>query len=450
MTFKSKVKKILGSNTQLVRLLILGAILLFMSWMGYRHQVMGGGPAGSPNVDSMCPFGGLETLYSWIKSGAFLRRIAPSSLILFLGTGVITLFAGRVFCGWICPFGAVNEFVSMTARALGIKQFKLSGGIDRAMRIFKYLLLAVILISTWYFGTLTFREYDPWVAWMHLTSAEDLFTVSSLVLLLTLFAGVFIERFWCRYLCPLGAALGLISKVSFVKVKRDTATCIGCSKCSKKCPMGLAVATETVQKNGECISCGNCESFCPVPDTMSEEAAGKKIRFLTVGLLGLALFASVLTGAKISGHWRTFAPPSNVVTGNPVDGIFAWMTIEEAAKAVGLSASQVIEAGGLPKDTRTDISIKKLGTVNDEELKEALKNYLKEKKSSAVSAKDPQEIRGSAVLKEISEEYSLDIKLLLKTLNLPDDTDINTPVKDIMTSVGREVQEVRDAVKKLK
>ena len=66
-----------------------------MSWMGYRHQLLGGGPAGSPTVDALCPFGGLESIYSWLKEGYWLRRIALSSFVLFIGVTLATLLTGR-------------------------------------------------------------------------------------------------------------------------------------------------------------------------------------------------------------------------------------------------------------------------------------------------------------------------------------------------------------------
>ncbi|GAB1486067.1 hypothetical protein MASR2M79_11140 [Aminivibrio sp.] len=63
-----------------IRYGIMIGFLLFLTWVGYRHQVLGGGPAGVPPVDALCPLGGLESLYTWIRSGTWLRRTAPSAM----------------------------------------------------------------------------------------------------------------------------------------------------------------------------------------------------------------------------------------------------------------------------------------------------------------------------------------------------------------------------------
>ena len=238
-------------HLQYLRYAILFFFLIFMTWMGYRHQLLGGGPAGSPTVDALCPFGGLESIYSWLKDGYWLRRIALSSFVLFMGVAILTLLTGRVFCGWICPLGAVNEYVSAGTRKLGIKKIKLPPAVDKYLRYLKYVILLLIIYTTWKFGTLTFRDYDPWAAWMHLSAGWSEFGYGTAVLFATLFAGVFIERFWCRCLCPLGAFLAFISKFSLVKVYRDKLKCINCGKCSVACPVGLTPDKDIIQGNGE-------------------------------------------------------------------------------------------------------------------------------------------------------------------------------------------------------
>ncbi|MDD2350962.1 MAG: 4Fe-4S binding protein [Synergistaceae bacterium] len=444
---KSKKQK---DHLQYFRYAVLSFFLLFLTWMGYRHQLLGGGPAGSPTVDALCPFGGLESIYSWLKEGYWLRRIALSSFVLFIGVTIATLLTGRVFCGWICPLGAVNEFVSAGSRKLGIKKIKLPPAVDKYLRYLKYLILLLIIYTTWKFGTLTFRDYDPWAAWMHLSAGWSEFGYGTAVLFATLFAGVFIERFWCRYLCPLGAFLAFVSKFSLVKVYRDQSPCINCGKCAVVCPVGLTPDKDIVQGNGECITCGKCYSACPVDEAMNSGYKSKNLTFLKTSLAGLLIFAAVVAGAKTIGYWETYAsaPPATGV--KSVDNVFGWMNLEQVAKTVGLDIRSVIEASGLPEDTPTDISIKKIPGVNDEELKDALREYMQ---INSVSVTDrlpnPQEMRGSVTLNEISSEYMVGIKDLISELGLDGNVDLNIPVKDIFKSLGREVQEVREAIQKL-
>jgi len=109
--------------------------------------------------------------------------------------GIASLLLGRIFCGWICPLGALNEFISMIALKLGIKRKELPSNIDRPLRFLKYIILAVILFTTWKLGTLTFRAFDPWASWMHLSAGISEAGYGTAVLFATLFLGIFIERF---------------------------------------------------------------------------------------------------------------------------------------------------------------------------------------------------------------------------------------------------------------
>lgn len=441
-----------GKNTntlQILRLTLLAAILALMTWLGYRHQLLGGGPAGSPTVDALCPFGGLESLYSWIKDGSLLRRIAPSSLILFAGTLVVTLLGGRLFCGWLCPLGALGEFVSAAAKKLGIRQLRLPDAADRAARLLKYVVLALTLVFTWKLGTLAFRPFDPWAAWMHLSAiGGGELSLGLFVLAGLLVAGLFVERCWCRYLCPLGAALALVSRFSFVKVRRSESKCLSCGKCARSCPMGLACDREAAQKSGECIACGRCETVCPAAGAIGAATPKTRLSFVSVGLAGVLLFAAVIAGAKGFGVWKTFAQPREAAAGAySADNIFGWMNVEQVAQATGLSAKSVLEAAGLPADTPKDVSIKKLPGVNDEELREKVRKYMEDR--AKAGTRDPQEIRGSATFGGICRDYGLEPQALLKALDLGADTALDKPLKDIMKPAGREVQEVRDRVAEL-
>ena len=437
-------------KVQYLRFAVLTFFLLFLTWMGYRHQLIGGGPAGSPTVDALCPFGGLESIYSRITDGYWLRRVASSSFVLFIAVIIATFLTGRVFCGWICPLGAVNEFVSLVSKKLGIKEVRLSPSVDRYLRGLKYAVLLLIIYTTWKFGTLTFREYDPWAAWMHLSAGWSEFGYGTAVLFATLFAGLFIERFWCRYLCPLGAVLAIVSRLSLVKVYRNEGPCIKCGKCSPACPVGLTPDKDIIQSNGECIACGRCYSACPVDGAMNSGYKGKNFNFLKTGMAGLLIFAAVAAGARTAGYWQTYAsaPPATGI--KAVDNVFGWMNLEQVAKTVGLDIPSVLRASGLPEDTPVDISIKKIPGVDDEELKDSLRQYIEKSHGGEIDKLlNPQEMRGSVTLNDIASEYMVDIKDLVSELKLDGNVDLNVPVKDLFKPLGREVQEVRDAVQKL-
>ena len=112
-----------------------------------------------------------------------------------------------------------------------------------------------------YFGYMVFRDFDPWAALLNI--AEFSFTPGLVVLIVTLLASLFIERPWCRYACPLGAASGLLGKLSPVYLKREESACISCKLCTRACPMGLKVDTADTIKSVDCISCLECVGSCP-------------------------------------------------------------------------------------------------------------------------------------------------------------------------------------------
>ena len=101
------------------------------------------------------------------------------------------------------------------------------------------------MVWTWQAAALVMRPYDPWAAYAHITSAELMteFGIGVAILGISLAGSLVYERFFCKYLCPMGAFLGIFSKVSFSGIRRDADACINCSVCDKACPMNLDVST---------------------------------------------------------------------------------------------------------------------------------------------------------------------------------------------------------------
>ena len=141
---------------------------LFLLHVAYDHQVKGGGPRGAPSVEAYCPFGGLESLYQFLTTGGFVRRIEPSAMIMLAALVLLTLIFSRGFCGWICPFGSLQEWLGLLGKKIFRRKFNPTGAWDRGLRYLKYVLLAVIVGLTWHLGTLVFRDYDPFLAFFHL------------------------------------------------------------------------------------------------------------------------------------------------------------------------------------------------------------------------------------------------------------------------------------------
>jgi ferredoxin len=462
-------------RTQWLRYAVQGSFFAFLMWIGWRHQVLGGGPQGVGSVDAYCPLGFVESLYSVFTSGDWLRRTAPSTLVLLAGIVLGGLLVGRVFCGWICPLGTLGEWSATLGRRLGIRRRELPEAVDRSLRALKYLVLAVVVGLAWRTGSLAWRDVDPWVAAMHATEGWagvlERPWAYGVLFGAVLLASLWIERFWCRYLCPLGALLAPLQKLGLAKIQRNETTCISCAACTWTCPVRLDPMTTVRTVSSECIACGRCIAACPVPRTLEFAAPGKpekppcRFSTLTVGLVGLFFFFGAYGTAKVTGHWATFyAPPEGTLTGvRSVEGVFGWMTFEQAAKTVGLPVEQVLALAELPDDTPRDVSMKKLDGVNDEAVKNALVAYFTSLESRETSQgqttgqpgststppSSPDSVRGSMTLLDVGSTFGLDPAAILAEAHWPQESSLDRPLKELAVESGKEVQEIRDAVSRL-
>ncbi|MFN8483092.1 MAG: 4Fe-4S binding protein [Anaerolineae bacterium] len=287
-------------SIQTLRLFSQLAFALFILYLMVAHTLVGEGAENAPaSPESFCPFGGLETLYSYVFQGTtFIAHTHPSNLVLLIAVIALAVVARGAFCGWICPLGAIQEWLFKLSLGLqkrvpvlgrGMKALKTRLGVtprqrlahpnetpwilrlDYTARYLRYAVLAWILVGTAYYGYMVFRDFDPWSALIHV--AELQLTLGGVLLGVTLLASFFVERPWCRYACPLGAAVGLASKISPLRLQREGASCGGCNLCNYKCPVGLDVAKMSDVTSASCIMCLECMDTCPVSGALSLKLA---------------------------------------------------------------------------------------------------------------------------------------------------------------------------------
>ncbi len=350
-----------------IRLAVLGVGLAIITAIGIAHQ------NGVPvvGVDALCPFGGIETLWALVASATLIQRIAASSMILLVVVLATALVFRRAFCGYICPLGALQEF----AGKLGLAIFKgkrpqVPAALDRPARFLKYGVLIFFTVWSWQAASLVIRPYDPWVAWMHLTSDELLaeFAIGLAVLGVSLAGSVVYDRFFCKYLCPMGAFLGAISRVSIFKVRRNTDTCTNCKACDKACPVNVKVSTVEVVNDAECINCNECVNVCPVSETLvvsagsaptARKLAPNAVLGLTVVLIAVGIGLPTVTGSfawTIPTLEKTVEKAGGVVN---VEEIRGSMTFAEISKATGIPEAVFQEKFGVPP-TEMNAKIKDL------------------------------------------------------------------------------------------
>ena len=347
------------SASRMLRLLSLAAVWAFMTYITVLHQKTGGGPGSVPNVHALCPMGGVATLYKVVADGTFIHRIRPSAIILLLGTVVLALVFRRAFCGWICPLGAMQELFATLGRRLHWRRPTHDNKIDGSLRWVKYLLLFVILFFTYRTGELVFSPYDPWASYAHLTAGwgeiSEEFLIGTIILFAALLGSMFIDRPFCRYLCPLGALLGAISKVGAARVVRNEDTCTHCQRCDQACPVDIKVESMLQVRTTECLSCGECIAVCPVPQTLEFKARRRVVSPLVLGAATLAIFFGIVLATQAAGVWKPRLHTRFEMTGQGVSlaaaNIRGSMSLNDIEGAYGMPAKELIRRLGLPDNT---------------------------------------------------------------------------------------------------
>ena len=292
------------TRSRALRLSLLVAILALSTALGILHQVSGTKPVP---MDALCPFGGIESAWSVLSAGTLLSKVAWSSFILLGATLLAAVLFRRAFCGNFCPFGTLQELFGRFGKRLFGRTFQVPAGLDRWARLLKYAVLAVFVALSAVLGTLAIRPYDPWVAYHHLLDPEVVAGLLGglIVLVLTVVGSLVYDRFFCKYLCPMGAALTPFAKAGLFKIKRDPAICINCARCDRACPVNLPVSTLGTVKDAECLDCDACVDACPAKGALVIEGpAGRRISPLVRTLGTVGIFAGVMGIATLAGPFR--------------------------------------------------------------------------------------------------------------------------------------------------
>jgi len=239
------------------RITFLTVTLVYLGWMSNAQLSV---------VNLMALFGSLVSGFSW---QAFL--LDPLTFILWFAVAASLIFWGRgAYCGWLCPFGALQELLNQVARKLRIPQWTLPWGLNERLWPVKYMiflgLFGVSLTSIEQAERLA--EVEPFKTAIILNFVRAWPFVAYAGALLV--AGLFVERFFCRYLCPLGAALAIPARLRmFDWLKRYKECGSPCQSCANQCPVQAIHPTGEINPN-ECINCLHCqvlyqsETTCPV------------------------------------------------------------------------------------------------------------------------------------------------------------------------------------------
>lgn len=215
-------------------------------------------------------FAAVGNIVSCIYKGNISWESVKYSVWMLLATVPATVLVGRFFCGFFCSFGAVQDLLwlgSHRLRALfpGKRNLKKA---DRIFRFAKYAVLFYFIIFIWSGVTAVktaglWQVFGQYVSFGHWPGLKPLLSVGGILLLVIFIGSLFVQRFFCRYFCPMGAIYSLISQTSFLKIDKPREECGKCHLCTSKCTMGMDLTKKDRIAGGECISCQKCVSWCP-------------------------------------------------------------------------------------------------------------------------------------------------------------------------------------------
>jgi polyferredoxin len=308
----------LKDDSQFLRSSVQLAFALLCLWIGIEFYLFvkwgfsgGNGifvsrPSG---VEGFLPISALISLKYWMET-SIVNTIHPSALFIFLAIVSVSIVMKKSFCSWLCPVGTLSESLWLLGEKLFGKNISLPRWLDYPLRSLKYLLLLFFL---WAVSGMDVPALDSFINSPYNRMADvkmymffaHLSTFALWMIIAFILLSVVIKNFWCRFLCPYGALLGILSWLSPLKITREASSCVDCELCTKVCPSNILVHKAGRVWSDECTSCLRCVEVCPVKETLLLRASiTKKTPAAWVySVLVAGVFVGVTGLAILTNHW---------------------------------------------------------------------------------------------------------------------------------------------------
>ncbi len=332
---KAFIRRFAPDHSQRTRHIVQGLFLLLNGWLGlqfylwtryFERGATGFRVSRPAGVEGWLPIAGLMNTKYLLLTGR-VPQIHPAAMFLFIGFMLMSLLLKKAFCSWLCPVGTFSEFLWKLGRRIFGRNLRLPRWFDIPLRGLKYLLLGLFVAVI---GVMSAAALEDFMATPYglvadvkmLNFFRDLGLTAAVVIGLLMLLSTLVQNFWCRYLCPYGAIMGLASLLSPVKIRRDQDACIDCGKCAKACPAHIPVDKLIQIRTVECTGCMECVAVCSTQDALqfalpprrANTAAERWRRRVVTPLAFCAVLAYIFFGvvlfAHATNHWQTNLPQS--------------------------------------------------------------------------------------------------------------------------------------------
>jgi len=264
-----------------------------------------------PAVEAYLPISSLMSLTYLVKTG-IANRIHPAGLVIFSTSLILAILVRRGFCSWVCPIGTASQWAYRIGARLFGQNTTMPNWLDIIFRSLKYLLLGFFLYSILRMPAEALQQfiYGPYnrIADVKMYLFFRNISITSLVVI-TVFGllSVIFKNFFCRYLCPYGAMLGLLSIFSPVAIRRNEHKCISCGRCTLACPNQIPVDKKKIVRSVECTACFNCVEACNSDEAIGMYLPGKKTKIsaLAYGVIIVGAFLFFAQAAQAFGYWQS-------------------------------------------------------------------------------------------------------------------------------------------------
>lgn len=220
--------------------------ITFWYWVRYYETASSTTFVARPGgIEGWLPIAGLMNLKYSLVTGQ-LPSVHAAAMLLLVAFIVISLLLKKAFCSWLCPVGTLSELIGDLGNKLFGRQCVLPRWLDIPLRGVKYLLLSFFLYIALLMPAQAIHYFmlSPYSVVMDVKMLDffrHMGTATLISVTVLLIASLFIRHAWCRYLCPYGALMGVVSLLSPFKIRRNAESCIGCGKCAKNCPSRIPV-----------------------------------------------------------------------------------------------------------------------------------------------------------------------------------------------------------------